>query len=78
MHNDDSAVKARILHKSFRGPNILYKLELPSQETCLALVSSHHDHKLGEYIGIVPEVENLVVFPSKAPMYIAGEDVSQH
>ena len=77
LHNDDSAVKARILHKSFRGPNILYKLELPSQETCLALVSSHHDHKLGEYIGIVPEVENLVVFPSRAPMYIAGEDVSQ-
>ncbi len=75
LHNDDSEVKARILHKSFRGPNILYKLELPSQETCLALVSSHHDHKLGEYIGIVPEVDNLVVFPSSAPVYIAGEPV---
>lgn len=77
LHNDDSAVKARILHKSFRGPNILYKLELPSQETCLALVSSHHDHQLGEFIGIVPEVENLVVFPSLAPIYIAGEPVNQ-
>lgn len=64
LHDDNSLVKARILHKSFRGPNILYKLELPSQETCLALVSSHHDHKPGGYIGIVPEVENLVVFPS--------------
>lgn len=77
LHNDDSTVKARILHKSFRGPNILYKLELPSQESCLALVSSHHDHKLGEFIGIVPEVENLVVFPSTAPMFIAGEPVTQ-
>jgi len=66
LHDDHSMVKARILHKSFRGPNILYKLELPTQETCLALVSSHHNHKLGEYIGIVPEVENLVVFPSSA------------
>lgn len=78
LHDDDSIVKARILHKSFRGPNILYKLELPSQETCLALVSSHHDHKLGEYIGIVPEVENLVVFPAAAPMFISGEPINQH
>jgi iron(III) transport system ATP-binding protein len=75
LHDDNSLVKARILHKSFRGPNILYKLELPSQEICLALVSSHHDHKLGEYIGIVPEVENLVVFPAAAPIYIAGKAV---
>lgn len=78
LHDDGSSVKARILHKSFRGPNILYKLELQSQETCFSLVSSHHDHKLGEYIGIVPEVENLVVFPSSAPMFIAGEQVTEH
>ena len=66
LHDDHSSVKARVMHKSFRGPNILYKLELPTQETCLALVSSHHNHKIGEMIGIVPEVENLVVFPSNA------------
>jgi len=62
LHDDSSPVQAKILHKSFRGPNILYKLELPSAETCLALVSSHHDHRLGEKIGIVPEVDNLVLF----------------
>ena len=64
LHDDTSTVGARVIHKSFRGPNILYKLELPSFETCLALVSSHHDHQLGEKIGIIPEVDNLVVFPS--------------
>jgi hypothetical protein len=32
----------------------------------------------GEHIGIVPEVENLVVFPSPAPMFIAVEPVTQH
>jgi iron(III) transport system ATP-binding protein len=62
LHDDSSSVQAKILHKSFRGPNILYKLELPSAETCLALVSSHHDHHLGERIGIVPDVKNLVLF----------------
>ena len=64
LHDDSSDVSARVTHKSFRGPNILYKLELPNTETCLALVSSHHNHQLGEYIGIVPEVDNLVVFPA--------------
>jgi iron(III) transport system ATP-binding protein len=71
LHDDHSDVKARILHKSFRGPNILYKLELSTQETCLALVSSHHNHELGEFIGIVPEVENLVVFPAASQIFQA-------
>lgn len=64
LHDDSSQVGAQVVHKSFRGPNILYKLELPTSETCLALVSSHHNHQLGETIGIVPEVENLVIFPA--------------
>jgi iron(III) transport system ATP-binding protein len=64
LHDDSSDVSGRVIHKSFRGPNILYKLELPNTETCLALVSSHHNHQLGENIGIVPEVDNLVVFPA--------------
>lgn len=64
LHDDHSHIQARVVHKSFRGPNILYKLELPSHETCLALVSSHHNHTIGEMIGIVPEVENLVIFPT--------------
>jgi iron(III) transport system ATP-binding protein len=77
LHDDHSLVKARVVHKSFRGPNILYKLELPTLETCLALVSSHHDHQLGEKIGIVPEVENLVVFPSASQVFQANRNVNQ-
>jgi len=72
LHDDHSGVKAKIIHKSFRGPNILYKLELSTQEPCLALVSSHHNHKIGEMIGIVPEVENLVVFPSSPALFNKG------
>ena len=63
LHQDDAQVKARVVHKSFRGPNILYRLELISGEQCLALVSSHHNHQIDEWIGIHPEVENLVIFP---------------
>lgn len=64
LHVDSSPVRAKILNKSFRGPNILYKLMLASNEHCLALVSSHHNHRIGEEIGIVPEVENIVAFAS--------------
>lgn len=65
LHVEDSPVQATVLHKSFRGPNILYQLRLKSGEQCQALVSSHHDHFLGESIGIAPEVDNLVVFPKQ-------------
>lgn len=63
LHVEDSDTQATILHKSFRGPNILCQLRLNSGEKCQALVSSHHNHAIGENIGITPEVDNLVVFP---------------
>lgn len=31
-------------------------------ELCYALISSHHDHNVGEKIGITPEMDNLVLF----------------
>ena len=65
LHVDGAEVLATVLHKSFRGPNILYQLELTTGERCQALVSSHHNHKIGEKIGIMPEVDNLVVFPKE-------------
>ena len=63
LHVEDASLRGTILHKSFRGPNIVYQLQLPSGEQCQALVSSHHDHNLGESIGIVPEIDNLIIFP---------------
>lgn len=65
LHVEDSPIHAKIIHKSFRGPNILYKLGLDSGEQCQALVSSHHNHAPGEAIGITTEVDNLVVFPKQ-------------
>ena len=64
LHVEESPLSATILHKSFRGPNILYQLRLPTGERCQALVSSHHNHAIGSSIGIRPEVDNLVVFPA--------------
>ncbi|MFN3415300.1 MAG: ABC transporter ATP-binding protein [Caldimonas sp.] len=63
VHDDDAPVKARIERKAFRGSEFLYTLRLASGETILAHVPSHHDHAIGDWVGIRPEVDHVVTFP---------------
>jgi iron(III) transport system ATP-binding protein len=63
VHDDASAVKARIQAKAFRGAEFLYTLQLGSGEQVQALVPSHHDHAVGEWIGIRAEPDHVVTFP---------------
>ena len=62
VHDDLADVKAEILDKDFRGAEFLYTLRLPSGQKLMALVPSHHDHKIGEWIGIRVEVDHVVTF----------------
>ena len=62
VHDDDSSQTATVLRKAFRGASILYTLGLPSGRRVLALVPSHHDHRIGERIGIRLEADHVVVF----------------
>lgn len=62
VHDDDAPVKAEIMRKSFRGSEFLYTLRLQSGETVLAHVPSHHDHKVGEWIGIRAQLDHIVTF----------------
>jgi iron(III) transport system ATP-binding protein len=62
VHDDASPVRALIERKSFRGSEFLYTLRLPSGEQVLAHVPSHHDHQVGEWVGIRPEVDHVVTF----------------
>ncbi|MBX3589101.1 MAG: ABC transporter ATP-binding protein [Ramlibacter sp.] len=63
VHDDGAPVKAEILRKAFRGSEFLYTLRLKTGETVLAHVPSHHDHRIGEWIGIRAEVDHVVTFP---------------
>lgn len=63
VHDDHSPVKARIERKSFRGAEFLYALRLENGLKVLAHVPSHHDHQVGEWIGIRPQVDHVVTFP---------------
>jgi len=66
IHDDASPVQAQIVRKAFRGNEFLYTLKLRSGETVMAHVPSHHDHTLGEWIGIKPEVDHVVTFPAQS------------
>ncbi|WP_101050193.1 ABC transporter ATP-binding protein [Macromonas nakdongensis] len=62
VHDDASAVKARIVRKAFRGSEFLYTLRLDSGETVMTHVPSHHNHAVGEWIGIRVAVDHVVTF----------------
>ncbi len=64
IHNDESLLTARIVERNFRGSNYLYTLELASGIQLLSMVHSHHDHQLGEQLGIEIELDHLVIFPA--------------
>jgi iron(III) transport system ATP-binding protein len=62
VHDDASDIQGKIIRKSFRGNEFLYTLELKTGEHVMTHVPSHHDHKLGEWIGIRAEVDHVVTF----------------
>ena len=63
VHDDASPVRALIERKAFRGSEFLLTLRLRTGERVMAHVPSHHDHQVGEWIGIRAEVEHVVTFP---------------
>ena len=52
VHDEMSPLQATVLAKSFRGADFLYTLQLSSGAQVLSCVPSHHNHALGEKIGI--------------------------
>ncbi|HKQ26675.1 MAG TPA: ABC transporter ATP-binding protein [Burkholderiales bacterium] len=62
VHDDSSPTKAQVLHKAFRGAEILYTLRLASGARVLSLVPSHHNHAVGEFVGIRLETGHVVAF----------------
>ena len=63
LHDDESPLQAEVLHKAFRGAEFLYSLKLPLGGRIMSLVPSHHNHAIGEKIGIRLELDHVVAFP---------------
>ncbi len=66
IHDDASPWQAEVAAKAFRGAEFLYTLRLASGTRLLSLVPSHHNHAIGERIGIRLEIDHVVAFPAEA------------
>jgi iron(III) transport system ATP-binding protein len=62
VHDDDSPLQAEVENKAFRGAEFLYSLKLASGQRALSLVPSHHNHAIGEKIGIKLAADHVVAF----------------
>ena len=66
LHADASPLQAEVERRAFRGAEFLYTLRLPSGAQVLTQVPSHHDHAIGEKIGIRLDVDHVVAFRKQA------------
>ncbi len=62
VHDDASPLRAEVVDRAFRGAEFLYTLELPSGARLLCLAPSHHNHALGQRIGIRLDIDHRVMF----------------
>jgi iron(III) transport system ATP-binding protein len=62
VHDDSAPTQAEVVAKAFRGAEFLYTLKLASGAHILSLVPSHHNHAIGEKIGIRLDVDHVVAF----------------
>jgi iron(III) transport system ATP-binding protein len=63
LYDETSPRRATVAERAFRGAEYLYSLKLESGTEVLCLVPSHHQHAVGDQIGIRLEADHLVVFP---------------
>jgi iron(III) transport system ATP-binding protein len=65
VHDDASPWRAQVASKAFRGAEFLYTLALASGTRVMSVVPSHHNHALGERIGIRLAIDHVVAFPAE-------------
>jgi iron(III) transport system ATP-binding protein len=65
IHDDASDLQLEVVEKAFRGAEYLYTLMMQDGTRLLCMVQSHHDHGIGERIGVTLEVGHLVAFPAR-------------
>ncbi|GAB3486009.1 ABC transporter ATP-binding protein [Marinomonas epiphytica] len=62
LHDDDSPSQGLIMSKWFRGSHFLYRVKLDSGKVVFCFASSHHNHEVGQKIGLTVHLDHLVMF----------------
>ena len=66
IHDDTSPIQAQVQQRAFRGAEILYTLRTDAGARVLSMVPSHHNHRLGERIGIRLDMDHVIAFERAA------------
>ncbi len=60
--DSNAKLKAKVIHKAFKGAEIMYTLKLPTGSKVLSLFPSHQDHDIGDLVGVRIAADHLVAF----------------
>jgi len=63
IHDDEGKLQGEVIHKAFKGAEILYTLRLSSGHEVLSLFPSHYNHEIGDYVSIRLAPDHMVAFP---------------
>lgn len=55
-------LQAKVIHKAFKGAEIMYTLRLNTGTEVLSLFPSHHDHNIGEQVQLQLAPDHMVIF----------------
>ncbi len=67
----EAALRGEVINKAFKGAEIMYTLRLPTGSRILSMFPSHHDHAVGEQVGIRIAADHVVAFPREE--YLGSE-----
>ena len=62
LHDDSSELTGEVIQKSFRGSHYLYTIKMGNGNSFYCLADSHHNHRIGERIGLRLNIDHLVLF----------------
>jgi iron(III) transport system ATP-binding protein len=63
QHAEDGPLSGEIVSKWFRGSHYLYQVKLDNEEVIPCITACHHDHGVGEVLGISTHFDHLVLLP---------------
>lgn len=64
--DSQNGLTGKVVHKAFKGADILYTLQMPTGSKILALFPSHHDYSVGDPVRITLDMHHVVAFPEGA------------
>ena len=65
ISDPEGHLQAEVIHKAFKGAEIMYTLRLKTGTKVLSLFPSHHDHNIGEQVRLQLAPDHMVIFRTK-------------